>query len=450
MGRSNTSRCGPLPAPTILANDPTLTAFAGAIPLIRFLSQKLNIVSRLSTLFKADGVRRIYPRHLILFAFMVGSLLGVHRLAHLEALRGDPVLLKFLRLPRWPVRKVFSSALATLNDRGRDQLCDLIADVGLEPVKNQTSAVIDVDSSSIISYGQQEGAVFGYSGKGRNRRRHHPLVASLAQTRTVIHADYRTGAAIKATEAIAFIDRAVAVLRSRLAAGAQLIVRADSGFWSKAMGEHLLAMNLPFTFVIPMHAGVKRMLRTSRWRCVDGDPDLQITSFSGERISLNGRLRIIGIRRRIRDVKSPPAGKTIAGCSRWRYQALVTSMEGVEEGLWRFYNDRADCERLFKVARGALGMGWLIGQKLRANETAFLLRLLAFNADQRFQLFAETQARADSRPPVSLGLIARQHRFYRTVGRLLKSQSRWLLRIGMGTRCEPLWDFYAPELVATG
>ncbi|MFT5680264.1 MAG: hypothetical protein ACI8RZ_001170 [Myxococcota bacterium] len=142
MGRSSTSRRGS--APTILINDPTLTAFAGAVPLIRFLSQKLDILKRLSTLFKFDDVRRIYPRHIILFAFMVGSLLGVHRLAHLEALRGDPVLLKFLRLPRWPVRKVFSSALATLSDRGRDRLCDLIADVGLEPVKNLASAVMDV------------------------------------------------------------------------------------------------------------------------------------------------------------------------------------------------------------------------------------------------------------------------------------------------------------------
>ncbi len=450
MGRSKPSRRGPLPEPTILANDPTLTAFSGAVPFIRFISQKPDILSRLSTLFKNDGVRRVYSRHLILFSFMVGSVLGVHRLAHLEALRGDPVLLKFLRLPRWPVRKVFSNALATLSDRGVDRLRDIIADVGLEPLKNQRSAVVDVDSSSIVSYGQQEGAVFGYSGKGRNRRRHHPLVASVAEIRTVIHADYRTGAAIKAVEAIAFINRAVAVLRTKLSLGAQVIVRADSGFWSRAMGEHLLSVNLPFIFVIPIHSGVKLMLRTSRWRCVDGDSDLQITSFGGERISLDGRLRIIGIRRRIRDAKAPPAGKEIAGCTKWRYQALVTSMAGVEEGLWRFYNDRADCERIFKVARGALGMGWLVGQKLRANETAFLLRLLAFNADQRFQLFAENQARESSHPTVSIGLIARQHRFYRTPGRLLKSQGRWRLRIGSGTRREHLWDFYAPELIGTG
>ena len=27
---------------------------------------------------------------------------------------------------------------------------------------------------------------------------------------------------------------------------------------------------------------------------------------------------------------------------------------------------------------------------------------------------------------------------------------RWLLRIGMGPRREHLWDFYAPDLIATG
>ena len=46
------------------------------------------------------------------------ALAGVHRLAQLEWLRGDAVLLKFLRLPRWPVRKVFAKALAGVTDRG--------------------------------------------------------------------------------------------------------------------------------------------------------------------------------------------------------------------------------------------------------------------------------------------------------------------------------------------
>ena len=448
MGRSITSQRGPLPAPLVRANDGNLTQFSGVVPLVRYMSDKLDIVQRLCWIVGHDGARRVYARHLVLFTFMVGSLVGVHRLAHLEWLRDDAVLLKFLRLPRWPVRKVFSQALAGLSSRGVQRLVALIADVGLAPLRGRDGAVVDMDSSAIVAFGQQEGALFGYSGKGRNRRRHHPLVASVAEIRTVVHADYRDGSGIDAQEAISFTTQALATVRAALAKGARIVLRADSGFWSKPFSGWLLEQGVPFIFAMPLRPAVKWMLRNTRWRGLDLDPDIQVTVLRGERLGLDPRLHVIGIRRRVHDAKAPPQGKSIDGCKHWRYQALVTCMDGEPEDLWRFYNDRSDCERIFKVARGALGMGWLIGHKLRANETAFLLRLLAFNVDQRFQQHAEEQARLRRRPVLRLGLLARQQRFYQAAGRLLRSSGRWVLRVRDNLATARLWDFYAPELVA--
>ncbi len=131
-------------------------------------------------------------------------------------------------------------------------------------------------------------------------------------------------------------------------------------------------------------------------------------------------------------------------------QGKVTSMDGVPEELWRFYNGRADCERVFRTARQALGMGKLVGQVFRANETAFMLRLLAMNADLRFQ--ADREARAERAPDAKSaprqGLIRRQRSFYRTPGRLLKSQGRWRLRVPDRPSLAELWRHYAPGRVA--
>ncbi len=180
-------------------------------------------------------------------------------------------------------------------------------------------------------------------------------------------------------EAIAFADRTIEVLKGVLAADATITLRGDSGFWSKKMAAWLLDHEIPFIFALPLRAGVKILLKNTRWRGLEGDSDIQVTEIAGDRLGMDSRLRVIGIRRRVRDEKAPPQGKTIDGCSMWRYQALVTCMPGTPEDLWRFYNDRSDCERIFKVARGALGMGWLISHCLRANEVAFLLRLLGYN-----------------------------------------------------------------------
>ena len=91
MGRSITCRSGLLPAPSVFISETTLTRFSGLVPVIRYL---------------------------VLFSFLVCSLAGVHRLAHIERLAGDAVLAKFLGLPRWPVRTVFSSAFNSVTDRG--------------------------------------------------------------------------------------------------------------------------------------------------------------------------------------------------------------------------------------------------------------------------------------------------------------------------------------------
>ena len=112
--RRQTSFRGPLPRPIVRADDPTLTSHAGLLPVITFMSQQLDLVTRLREIVGWVGRKRVHPTHLVLLAFVVGALAGVERMAHLdEALRGDPVLVKFLRLASWPVRKVFAGALAS-------------------------------------------------------------------------------------------------------------------------------------------------------------------------------------------------------------------------------------------------------------------------------------------------------------------------------------------------
>jgi len=412
------------------------------------MEEKLDIGGGLRKVAPRDGVRRVYARHLVLLAFMVAALIGEHRLAHVEALRGDAVLMKFLRLPRWPVRKVFSAALASVSDRGIAVLHQLIAWVALAPLVGRSHAVIDLDSSAVVTFGRQEGARFGYSGKGRNRRRHHPLVASIAETRTVVRALYRDGSGIGAEETIGFLERVFSTVREHIGEGVSLKFHADSGFWSNALGTWLLDQGVPFIFAMPLRPGLKFMLRNARWRGLDGDPDIQVATLRGQRLKMDPRLRIVGIRRRVHEPKAPPQGKRIAGCTRWRYQALVTDMDGVPEELWRFYNGRSDCERVFRTARQSLGMGKLVAHAFRPNETAFMLRLLAMNIDLRSQADREAQAERDARPVLRQGLIRRQRALHRTPGRLLRRQGRWRLRVPQVPSLTRMWTHYAPDQAA--
>ena len=45
MGRHNSGQRGALPTPEIRPDDSTLTRFAGAVPLITFMTEELGLVS---------------------------------------------------------------------------------------------------------------------------------------------------------------------------------------------------------------------------------------------------------------------------------------------------------------------------------------------------------------------------------------------------------------------
>ncbi len=52
---------------------------------------------------------------------------------------------------------------------------------------------IDLDSTVITRYGEQEGAKKGYNPKKIGRNSHHPLIAFISQTKMVANAWMRSG-----------------------------------------------------------------------------------------------------------------------------------------------------------------------------------------------------------------------------------------------------------------
>src|SRR5207244_10403189 len=89
--------------------------------------------------------------------------------------------------------------------------------------------VVDVDSTICEVAGTtKQGAAFGYT----KVLGYHPLVATRADTGEVLHARMRKGSANTQRGARRFIEELVARVRRAGAAG-EIVMRLDSGFWSK-------------------------------------------------------------------------------------------------------------------------------------------------------------------------------------------------------------------------
>lgn len=463
MGRSSTTRRGPLPHPTVRADDPHLTRFAGVLPFVHFC-ESLDLPGLLTRVASPVGRLRVHSPARVLFAFLVAAVVGTERLAHLDWFAGDVVMLKFLRLASWPVRKVFSSALSGVSDAGVLALQCIETELGLRSIQGVTELVLDFDSTALVCFGQQEKAEFGYCGKGRNRRRHYPLVCSVAGSRAVIYSKYRSGEGIDENEAIAFFKESVNRVRARVP-GAIIRIRADAGFWSNKTYVWLLEQKLPFAFSLPLQPAVKLLCWTATFKPVDDlervpaeegedqeddDEGLEYAEIEGKALGLDPRLRAVVIRRRLHDSKAPPAGKKVEQDPDHRYQVIITSLDWDAVDAWRFYNDRGDAERVFKTAKQALSLGNLVSHDYRANEVAFHLRLIAYNADILFQQRAEAAAVLQKRPVTKMGIKARQSRLYVLAGRLLRIHDQWVLRLPASPRVAALWAFYDPIGAAVG
>lgn len=447
MGRRNRTRRGKLPQPEVRPDDPTLTRFAGMIPLIAYMTEVLRLPQQLGVAIGPDTARRrVHAVHQVLFAFVVGALGGVQRLAHLEWMKDDIVLLKFLRLGSWPVRKVFTAALESVSDAGVAAVELLLAAVGLASVLGAKSVVIDVDNTAIVSYGEAEDAFFGYVGKGRRRRRHYPIVASVADSRSVVMAQYRDGSAMTVADDLGFFGAVLLRVRSVLGSSCAVTFRGDSGFWSGQLAAWLEESGCNFAFVLPMYAGLKLRLMTTAFEALTDDEDIEFARVQSEGLGIgHAGLIVVVIRRRVLDPKAPPQGKTVDWSPEWRYQAIVTNMDWSAPDIWRFYNYRAECERVFRIGKQCLGLANLVGHSFRANRMAFLLRLLAYNADLAFQRHCADRARERKQRVEHVGLEWRQIRFYLSPGRFLREQSRWILRTPINRKLTDLWAFYAPD-----
>lgn len=446
MMHSNLSRKGPLLQPTVHLDDPTVTRFAGLIPFFLFAEKVLNLTNRLRDASSDSRNRVSFPIQHLFSAFIAASLAGVQKLAHLELLRHDRVFQKMVRLKAWPTRKVFANALDA-SDQTIQGVSGLLTNLGCSTIPKQQAYVLDFDTTALLAYGQQEGTCFGYNGKGRNRRRYHPIVAAIGETSAVVNASFRDGTALKAEEygefLLSTIEKTTACLAGPLTA-----IRADSGFWSRHLMQTLVDRKIPFAIVHPMYKPLQLLF----WKMVfvpqPDDPDLELGVVPGKEMGLPEQVRVVIIRRRVHDPKEPPQGKKANGDPDWRYQAIATTlstdMPPVE--VWRFYNHRAEIERVFRNGKQELGLGWLVSHSSRGNETAFLLRLLAMNVDILFNQSAQKRATERGEKVQEVGLGYRQTRLYNLAGRLVNRGGSWHLRLPPNRMIGSLIRFYAHTL----
>jgi Transposase DDE domain group 1 len=156
--------------------------------------------------------------------------------------------------------------------------------------------VIDVDSFIGEVCGRlKQGAAYGYT----KLLGYHPMLATRADTREVLHIRLRKGSANTQKGMLRFCDELIARVTRAGACGARLL-RADSGFWNTKVFERLEQAGWLYSIGVRMQKGIRRAVEQvdeQAWQAIEypeeGEAQIAETTYGGRRLIVR-RTRLVG------------------------------------------------------------------------------------------------------------------------------------------------------------
>jgi hypothetical protein len=156
--------------------------------------------------------------------------------------------------------------------------------------------VIDVDSFVGEVCGRlKQGAAYGYT----SLLGYHPLLATRADTREVLHIRLRAGSANTQKGMLRFTEELIARVARAGASGVKLL-RADSGFWNNKVFTRLEQAGWQYSIGVRLQKGIRaavEAIEETAWQTIaypdEGEAQIAETSYGGRRLIVR-RTRLLG------------------------------------------------------------------------------------------------------------------------------------------------------------
>ncbi len=233
---------------------------------------------------------------------------------------------------------------------------------------------MDLDSTICEVHGEHKGgAAYGYT----RLLGYHPLIATRAETGEVLHARLRKGSSQRGTTRL--VQELIARVRRAEATGA-LTLRADSGFFSYALIDTLVRLNVAYSITVHIHAQVRACIDAipeSAWRSI-AYPDggiaqvAETTYVSGAR-GRRRQLRLVVRRSRLADPRQ------LALWPNWRHHAFVTNVELDTVAVDAFHRAHAAVELAIRDLKEGAGLEHCPSGRFFANAAWLACAVLAHN-----------------------------------------------------------------------
>ena len=356
-----------------------VSGWGGLVGVVRFLD-RLGVRSFLKSALP-DGRRSpnqvpVVDMVLTLFATV---LTGGGRFSHVERIRQDEVIRGVVGVKRLASAMTLTRYCGGFVQSQVEHMSEMLNPLRKSTLKELPEGeVIDLDSTVFERYGKQEGSRKGHNPRQHGRPSHHPLLAMAASAKTIVHGWLRSGNTSSSRGVRQFLAEALARVGVRVRA-----IRADSGFCDTGLLDELESRRLDYAIAVRMNPLVQRtVLQVPEWRPFA--PGLQAGEVQYQSYKWPRPRRLVLVREEIR-VRPEARGRRLFDDPDSTYHAVITSLGGPPEEVWRFYNGRADSENRIKERKQDYAANGFCLQSFFGTAAVFRLICLLFNLMQLFK-----------------------------------------------------------------
>lgn len=372
------------------------------------------------------GSRVVYPMGAQMQLLLDAWVAGAQRVLDIEMLAADPLFVH-LAGGTVPSIDVLYDDLRRFDAQALEDLEELMAQQGTRALqgRRRKEIFIDIDTTVMPLFGEQEGARPGPNPRYHGRPSYHPILAHIAQTGTLLGARLRPGDRNLGDADVEDVEQWLE--RARVAVGPRTLVtvRIDAGGDCASLLHAIDRKGAWFLVKLKWTPNLLGAVWATRhWKTVDrdamGQPTRQVAEIEFLRDGWSPNWRVFAVRSRERR-----SGHQTGLWEDLDYSVhfYVTNDHAHDADDLAFrYDGRAGIEPIIAELKGSLAIGKVSTDAFDANEAAFLLKLLAFNLLRCWV----------QRMPAAI-------RTWRTSwirrlcvqvpARLLRSGGRWLLRL---------------------
>ena len=180
--------------------------------------------SREFTYGAVDATERILASYLVASdlvaveqpGFITSIWCGANRFLHTEVTRHDAALGKIFDWNNTPGQDTYKRYFSKFTQSTNQKVSDYFYSWIFDNVKFD-NFVLDIDSSVMTRYGEQEGAKKGYNPSKKGRASHHPLIAFIADVKLVANMWLRSGDCSSSNNFLAFLEDTLSKLKNKTA-----------------------------------------------------------------------------------------------------------------------------------------------------------------------------------------------------------------------------------------